>query len=66
MQNKIKVLLNQMGLEEEFYSYFDGASLEKIVGNKTKDSFNFYIKIDKILLSLKYFKAMFLILSACL
>ena len=49
MQNKIKVLLNQMGIEEEFYSYFDGASLEKIVGNKTKDSFNFYIKIDKIL-----------------
>ena len=49
MQDRMKTLLKQINLNEEYYTYFETSTLEKIVGNKTKDSFNFYINIENIL-----------------
>ena len=43
MQEKLKILLDKMNLEQDEYSLFEGASLEKIVGNKSKDSYQFII-----------------------
>ncbi len=49
MENKIKILLEQIKLDESNYCYFEKSSLERIVGNKQKDSYNFIIKNDSIL-----------------
>ena len=37
MNDKLKILLNQIGLNEKNYSFFNDGSLDKIVGNKNKD-----------------------------
>lgn len=47
MDDKLKVLLEQIKLPNEYYSYFKSANLDKIVGNKNKDSYNFQITIEE-------------------
>ena len=49
MNNKLEKLLKQINLEDSFYSYFNNASLEKIVGNSNKDSYAFFINNEEIL-----------------
>jgi len=49
MNNKLEKLLKQINLEENYYSYFNNASLEKIVGNSNKDSYAFFINNEEIL-----------------
>ena len=48
MNDKLKILLEQINIDKNDYSYFNG-SLDKIVGNKNKDSYKFYITLDKTL-----------------
>ena len=48
MNDKLKILLEQINIDKNNYSYFNG-SLDKIVGNKNKDSYKFYITLDKTL-----------------
>lgn len=49
MNDKLKVLLEQIKLNDEDYSYFEGANLDKIMCNKNKDSYNFVITLNKLL-----------------
>ena len=49
MDNKMETLLRKISFEECDYSYFNDAVLNKIVGNKTKDSYRFYISIKELL-----------------
>ena len=39
---------NQLVLNEENIKYFENGTLDKIIGNKAKDSYCFYIKLDTI------------------
>ena len=49
MNDKLKILLNQIGLNEENYSFFNDGSLDKIVGNKNKDSYKFCLSLNQTL-----------------
>lgn len=44
MQNKLKLLLNKINIDENL-DYFKEGELYKIVGNKEKTNYNFYIKL---------------------
>lgn len=45
MNDKLEKLLNKINLNKEYYTYFEEGKLEKIVGNKNKDNYCFFIKI---------------------
>ena len=47
MNNKLEKLLKQINLEDEYFTYFNNASLEKIIGNSAKDSYIFLINNDE-------------------
>ena len=49
MNDKLKILLNQIGMKKENYSFFNDGSLDKIVGNKNKDSYKFYLSLNQTL-----------------
>ena len=46
MQNKLELLLKKLNIEENDYSYFNDGTLDKIVGNKDKTNYNFYITLN--------------------
>ena len=46
MSEKLELLLNQIELEKEYYSFFEGGQLLKIVGNKAKDTYIFFLKLN--------------------
>ncbi len=46
MHEKLKVLLEQIGLEKDNYNYFLDGKLNKIVGNRSKDAYTFFITIE--------------------
>ena len=43
MNDKLKLLLDQIKLEEEFHSFFEGGNLSKIIGNRNKDTYIFFL-----------------------
>ena len=45
MQEKLKILLDKIKLDEDKYNVFEDASLEKIVGNKARDAYQFFIHV---------------------
>ena len=45
MQEKLKILLDKIKLDEDKYNVFEDASLEKIVGNKARDTYQFFIHV---------------------
>ena len=45
MDNKLQILLNKININNEYYKYFDNSKLLKIVGNKERDSYTFFIEI---------------------
>lgn len=45
MNDKLKILLKQINYSEENYGCFDGAGLEKIIGNKNRDNYCFMINL---------------------
>jgi len=47
MDSKLQQLLNKINLDNSYYSYFENGKLLKIVGNKTKDSYMFYIELNE-------------------
>ena len=49
MNDKIKILLEKINIDEQSYQYFSGAVLTKIKINPKKDSWIIYIDIDKLL-----------------
>lgn len=49
MDDKLKLLLEQIKLPMDYYQYFEDGSLEKIVGNKKKDTYKFFLKLKEIL-----------------
>ena len=49
MNDKIKLLLNQIGFDTTKMNYFKNGVLEKIAISKDKENVNFYITIDEIL-----------------
>lgn len=49
MQDKISLLLEKINLNKDYYSYFESATLDKIVGNKSRDSYKFYFTLLKFL-----------------
>ncbi len=49
MQDNISLLLEKINFDKEHKSYFKEATLDKIVGNKKKDSYQFYITLKKFL-----------------
>ena len=46
MQDKLKHLLEKLNIEEENFKYFNDGTLDKIVGNKEKTNYNFYITLN--------------------
>ena len=46
MDSKLKLLLDTIKINEENIKYFENGTLDKIIGNKAKDSYCFYIKLD--------------------
>ena len=49
MNSKLEKLLKQINLENEYFTYFNNASLEKIIGNSSHDSYVFLINNDDTL-----------------
>lgn len=49
MDNKLSILLKQVGLKDNNCSFFNDARLEKIIANKEKTSYQFLITIQNIL-----------------
>ena len=49
MDSKIKKLINKLNLQDECKKVLENAKLEKIVANKEKTNYCFYIEIDNIL-----------------
>lgn len=49
MDEKLEILCNQMKLEEVEKAYFEGGKLIRIVGNKARDTYHFFIHIKRTL-----------------
>ena len=49
MHDKLELLLNQINMPNEDYAYFKSGNLDKIVGNKNKDAYTFFITLEEIL-----------------
>ncbi|NLL44684.1 MAG: PolC-type DNA polymerase III [Mollicutes bacterium] len=49
MNDNLKKLLEQIKIPKDYYQYFDNGTLDKIVGNKKKDTYKFFITINKVL-----------------
>ena len=49
MHDKLQLLLKQIKFPEAEYTYFEDGKLDKIVCNKTKDNYAFFIALTKIL-----------------
>ena len=49
MDSKLQILLDKINLNHEYYKNFDGSKLNKIVGNKSRDSYCFFIECDNTL-----------------
>jgi DNA polymerase III subunit alpha, Gram-positive type len=49
MHDKLKLLLEQINMSLEYYSYFNDGKLDKIVGNKSKDTYTFFIVLKDVL-----------------
>ena len=49
MDSKLQILLDKIKINKEYYKYFEGAKLNKIVGNKNRDSYCFFIECNNIL-----------------
>ena len=49
MHDKLKLLLDKIGLESEFYSYFNNGKLEKVILNKQEKKSCFVISVDNTL-----------------
>ena len=49
MHDKLILLLEQTKLPTDYFSLFEGGTLEKIVGNKNKDTYTFYINLNDTL-----------------
>ena len=47
MHDKLNILLNQAKLDKELFAFFSDGHLNKIVGNKEKTNYHFYIEIKK-------------------
>ena len=54
MQDKMKILLDQIKLPKESYSYYESATLQRIIGNKAKDQYHFLIELESTLPVEKY------------
>ena len=49
MEEKLNILLGQIHLEDEYFNYFINAKLERIIGNRNKDTYQFIIDIENVL-----------------
>ncbi len=49
MDDNLKKLMNKIGLDEQYYHFFDDASLMKVVGSKDKKNYTFIVNINKTL-----------------
>ena len=49
MQDKLELLLTQIKLPKEEIKYFEEGKLEKIIGNRNKDKYVFYLSLKEIL-----------------
>ena len=45
MDNKLELLLKKLNINEKDAPYFSGGSLDKIIANKTKTNYKFYITL---------------------
>ena len=46
MHDKLNILLNQTKLDKKLFVFFNDGHLNKIVGNKEKTNYHFYIVIN--------------------
>ena len=46
MDNKLEILLKKLNIEENYYNFFKNGKLLKIIGNKEKTNYNFYVKLE--------------------
>ena len=49
MHDKLNILLNQTKLDKKLFVFFNDGHLNKIVGNKEKTNYHFYIELKKTL-----------------
>ena len=49
MQDKLKTLLEQINFDNNLFVFFNDGKLNKIVGNKEKTKYNFYINLIETL-----------------
>ena len=54
MDSKLEILLKKLNIEQEQYKYFNDGKLLKIVGNKEKTNYNFYIELNQYNKHLSY------------
>ncbi len=54
MEDKLKLLLEQIKLPSELFEYFNGGKLIKIVGNKEKTNYKFFLLVNETLPVLVY------------
>lgn len=63
MNEKLKTLLDKIGLSEEYYSLFDGGKIAKLLIDKEHNIWNFYLDLKKPLSieALKQFEGLLLV-----
>ena len=49
MDTKLEKLLNQIGINEDYITYFNGAKVEKIIIDKNTNNLNMYLRVSNIL-----------------
>ena len=49
MEKQINKLLKEIEFDTDLYSYFEDGSLDKIIGNKNKDSYRFFLSLKETL-----------------
>ena len=49
MDSKLQILLNKININREYYEAFEKAKLIRIVGNKQRDSYCFFIELNQTL-----------------
>ena len=46
MDSKLQMLLDKININHEYYKFFENSKLIKIIGNRERDSYCFYIESD--------------------
>ena len=49
MEKKMEVFLNNIGINEDYLTYFENSYIEKVLINKSTNRFSFIFNLDQII-----------------